>query len=264
MHPFLNIFGLKFPSYGLSIVIAILLVCFFAYRSIRRDKSITNDDAPVEYLVAIVSICMISFLLGAKLLYIIVTYDFSEIAKSISEFDFSFMTGAGLVFYGGLIFGILGAFGAARCAKVDLLRLERHIVPFIPLGHAIGRIGCLLCGCCYGMEYNGIGAIYYKSSLLALPSDVGFFPVQPLEAILDVGIMIFLLSYTKKERPRGNVLFMYLLLYSVIRFITEIFRGDAHRGIYAGLSTSQWISIALLLICLIRLFITKAHEKKVN
>ncbi len=258
MYPFLEVFGKRIPSYGLCLITGIILVSFLIYRRIRKEH------LRPEFLLLILAVCLISFVLGAKILYILVTYGIPDIVSKINHADFSFIKGAGMVFYGGLLFGIPCTLLAARCVRIDLLAMEKHIVPFIPLGHAIGRVGCLLGGCCYGMEYSGIGAVYYPNSLMNLPSDVGFFPVQLLEAVLDIGIMLFLLSYTKKERPRGNVLVMYLLLYSVMRFITEFFRGDLHRGIYLGVSTSQWISIAISVFCLFRLFSTKTRAKKVN
>jgi len=261
LYPFLNLFGLKIPCYGLSVVTAVIVVCFLSYMSIRRDKSITEEDAPVEYLMVIVAACLVSFIIGAKLLYILVSYELSDVFESIAEGEFSFLVEAGLVFYGGLIFGLAGSLIAAKITKVDLLGLERHIVPYIPLGHAMGRVGCLLGGCCYGMEYSGFGAVYYENSLAGLPSDVGYFPVQPLESVLDLCIMVLLLVYTKKERPKGNVLFAYLLMYAIMRFVTEFFRGDAYRGVYWGISTSQWISIALAALFFLRVIFKKYVRK---
>ena len=264
MFPFLNIFGARIPSYGLCIVIAIVLVCILSYRRIRRDENILPQDAPFEYLLLLVPVCMFSFLIGGKLLYVMVSHKMSYLAEKIGELDFSFLGGPGLVFYGGLIGGLLGTFGVAKLVKVDLIGLERDIVPFIPFGHAIGRIGCLLGGCCYGMEYSGPLAVYYENSLVGLSPDVGYFPVQPLESVLDLIIMGVLLAYSKKKRRRGDVLFLYLLLYAVMRFTTELFRGDAYRGVFSGISTSQWISIGLAVIFVLRLIFMKVRMKKLE
>lgn len=262
MHPFLTVFGRQIPTYGLCLVAGIILTCFLSYKSIKRNER--NTGAPVRYelLLVIVAVCLFSFILGGKLLYIAVSYDLTDIAYRIRNMDFSFFAEAGMVFYGGLIFGILGSLVAAKITKIDILGIERHIVPYIPLGHAIGRIGCLLGGCCYGMRYDGFGAVYYKDSLLGLSPDVGYFPVQPLESVLDIGITIMLLYYSKKKRPRGNILFAYLLMYSIMRITTEHFRGDAHRGIFSGISTSQWISIGLIILYLLRMVFQYYSEKK--
>ncbi|MBQ7096855.1 MAG: prolipoprotein diacylglyceryl transferase [Clostridia bacterium] len=262
MLPFLNILGVKIPTYGICLIIGIFLSSLMAYHSIKKDKTITKEKVPPEYLLIILVICIFAFIVGARLLFILVTYDISYIVEQISKPNLSFITqNSGMVFYGGLIFGIIGALIAAHFTKIDLLEIERHIVPYIPLGHAIGRIGCLLGGCCYGMRYSGFGAVYYKHSVIGLPPDVGFFPVQPLEALLDIFIMFIMLTYTKKTRPKGNVLSFYLLLYAIMRFITELFRGDSFRGIFSGFSTSQWISIGLIVFFFTRLTILRICKK---
>ncbi len=265
MLPFLNILGAKIPTYGLCLVIAVFLSCFLIYRSIKSDKTITKENVPPEYLLIILVICIFAFILGAKLLFTLVTYDISYIIEQTARLSFSFITqNSGMVFYGGLIFGITGALIAAHFTKIDLFGIEKHIVPYVPLGHAIGRIGCLLGGCCYGMKYSGLGAVYYKHSIIGLSPDVGFFPVQPLEALLDIFIMFILLKYAKKPRHRGNILSFYLLLYAIMRFLTEMFRGDSFRGIFSGFSTSQWISLGLIVFFFARLTILKLCKKKVD
>ena len=265
MLPFLNILGAKIPTYGLCLVIAIFLSSFLVYRSIKGDKTITRKSVPPEYLLIVLVICIFAFIVGAKLLFFLVTYDISYIAQQIKELNPSFITqNSGMVFYGGLIFGILGALIAAHFTRIDLFGIEKHIVPYIPLGHSIGRIGCLLGGCCYGMEYSGFGAVYYKHSIIGLPPDVGFFPIQPIEAVFDIFIMLILLLYAKKPRGKGNILSLYLLLYAVMRFITEMFRGDSFRGIFSGISTSQWISLGLAVFFLLRLAILRIFTKKVD
>ena len=155
---------------------------------------------------------------------------------------------SGLVFYGGLIGGIVGGILGIKVAKINTQLVERSVVPFLPIGHAIGRIGCLLAGCCTGKEYDGIFAIHYPSTVSELSAEQGYFPVQLLEAGINIIISITLIIYSKKQKPKYSILFLYLLLYSVMRFCLEFLRGDEIRGIYFGLSTSQCISILLLLV----------------
>ena len=264
MHPYLHISQLKIPTYGLCLAFAVVLCSFLIYRSLKKDKSITKEAVPPEYLLVILAVCILSFVFGANLLYILVTYNFSYLLEKIKNLDFSFTKQMGMVFYGGLISGIFGALVAAKCTKINLLSLEKHIVPYVPLGHAIGRLGCLLGGCCYGMKYDGFCAVYYKTPIVAsLSPNTGYFPVQPMESILDLCIMAILFIYAKKQRRRGNILSLYLLLYAIMRFTTEIFRGDAARGLFSGISTSQWISIGLAAFFFIRIIYLKISSKKV-
>ncbi len=251
MFPFVDLGFVKIPTYGICMVIGLFLAAGLMLWRTRKT------DVCCEDLIAIQAVCLASCLFGAKFLYIVVTYSPDEIMGYIMKGDFSFIGRSGLVFYGGLIFGIIGTLLMAKALKVDLLGIEKHIVPFIPLGHAIGRVGCFLAGCCYGMEYSGPLAVYYPKAPLKFMDfpefGVGYFPVQLLESLLDLVIFGILLVYTKKERQRGNVLFAYIMMYAIMRFCTELFRGDAVRGIHFSVSTSQWISIVLIVLFFARL-----------
>ena len=89
------------------------------------------------------------------------------------------------------------------------------------------------------------------------------FPTPLLEAVLNLILFFFLFLIREKKVLRGALIFVYLLSYAVIRFSIEFLRGDAVRGIWLGLSTSQWISIGLLIFSLggiVRMIIKKREE----
>ncbi len=262
MLPFIDLGFIQMPTYGLCMIVAIYLA---AGLMLWRSR---HSNVPTEYLIIIQISCIVSFVIGAKVFFIFASYSLVEIFQFIAEGDFDFIVNSGLVFYGGLIFGIIGALGVAKLLKVDLLGIENHIVPFVPLGHAIGRVGCFMAGCCYGMKYDGPLAVYYPEIMYEfiegpIPG-VGYFPVQLVESVLDIVIFVILLFYVKKERPRGNVLFLYLLMYAIMRFCTELFRGDEIRGIHFNISTSQWISIALIAVFVARVIYHKVKNNKLN
>ena len=249
MYPYIKIFSLALPSYGICMLLGYALVYVLALiRSKRKYKPLQWED-----LLAVTSAVLCSALLGGYILYMIVTYP-----KELLSGDFSVLTQGGVVFYGALFGGVAGALIAIKILKINISVFEASVVPFIPLGHAVGRIGCALAGCCYGMEYYGPFAIYYPADnpLYYFNPTVGHFPVQFLEAILDVVIMIILLIFLRKNRRKFDTVFLYLALYSVMRFCTEMLRGDEIRGVYEfNISTSQWISIGLIVICILRLVI---------
>lgn len=110
-----------------------------------------------------------------------------------------------------------------------------------------GRIGCFCSGCCYGMEYNGFGHIVFSNTPYA-PIGVSLFPSQLVEAFLNLIIFMVLAFLYKKYSNSYKIVSLYLILYSIVRFILEFFRGDAIRGFLFGISTSQWISIVLFII----------------
>lgn len=241
MFPYLNLLGRTAGTYGICMALGFLLAGALSVKSYKKQGHPPED----VYIVAAVAVAVA--LLFGNGLYIIVTYPAEYILTCIQKWDFSFI-GGGIVFYGGLIGGIAGGFLGARIARAKAGHLLCAIVPYIPLGHAVGRIGCLLAGCCYGMEYTGPLAVYYPNSILNVSPDQGYFPVQPLEAGVNVLICLLLLQIRKHIRDKGLLLPIYLMLYSVCRFSLEFLRGDRHRGIYFGLSLSQWISVGILLV----------------
>lgn len=247
MYPYIDILGRRIGSYGLCMILGFGLVIFL---SMRRGKrfGVASED------IWIVGATVVAFaMLGGGLLYVWVTFPLEVVIELIMAGNFEPLLG--IVFYGGLIGGAIGAIVGAKIAKCPMGNLLPSVVPFIPLGHAIGRIGCLLGGCCYGMEYDGPLAIHYPHSLLGLPPEQGYFPVQPLEALCNVAIFAVLFTMEKRMRKRWDILWTYGVMYAVCRFTLEYFRGDAHRGIFSGVSLSQWISIGLLVICVIGLCI---------
>lgn len=236
MLPYINIGSYKVPSYGVCMTIGIIVACIVTYIRLK-SKGGTIDSV---LMVAAVSIVMA--LTGAKLLYIIVSYGIDRLFREICAGDFSGFENTGLVFYGGLIGGVIGALVAIHTNNYDFHSFAYAAIPCIPLGHVFGRIGCLFAGCCYGQQYNGLFAVhsaFVESSIL-------LFPIQVVEAMLNLILFMILVIYAKKHQDGVIILSLYLLLYSIIRFILEFFRGDIVRGLYQGLSTSQWISCLLL------------------
>ncbi len=242
MFPFINVFGKDISSYGVCMALSIILVVCLAVRWGRKTK------VPFENYLIIASFTVIFFLFGASLLYILVTWSLPQIFSFIKNGDYTFLKNIGLVFYGGLISGVFGALLGCKISKTSIYIAEESIVPYVPLGHSIGRVGCLMAGCCNGMEYNGIFSVSYINPIF--PDLVGksFFPVQILEAIINVVISFLLLSFRRRKRKTCYLLFLYLFLYSFSRFFIEFLRGDIIRGLFWKLSTSQWISVFIILI----------------
>jgi phosphatidylglycerol:prolipoprotein diacylglycerol transferase len=121
--------------------------------------------------------------------------------------------------------------------------------PGIALGHAVGRVGCLLAGCCYGRPTDLAWGIVFSDpfagSYVGTPLNVHLHPVQLYESGAELLILAALLLMEKRGRAfPGRTFWGYVLLYAVSRFIIEFFRGD-ERGMLLGVSTSQFISLVL-------------------
>lgn len=240
MYPYITILSKNISVYGIFMFLAILTVFLFSFKRIKKHNVCIDD------MLIIAAFSLLFGLTFANLLYVLVSYPISEIAEYVISGKFELL--GGLVYYGGLIGGIFGAILGTKVAKTQTSIIERNVVPLLPVGHAIGRVGCLMAGCCNGIKYDGVFAVHYPNSVTGLSPHQGYFPIQIVEALFNILIAIFLIVYSKKERPKYNILFLYLLLYSVVRFSLEFFRGDLARGIYLNISLSQWVSIILFLV----------------
>ena len=151
----------------------------------------------------------------------------------------------GFVVYGGIIGGILAGCLYCYIKKTDFWKYFDLVMPSVALAQGFGRIGCLLAGCCYGHETNSIFSITFQNSDFA-PNHVALIPTQIYSSILDFlhfGILLYIAQHKKKD---GQVAACYLIFYSIGRFVLEFFRGDLIRGSVGMLSTSQFISLFIL------------------
>ncbi len=167
----------------------------------------------------------------------------------------------GLVFYGGFFGAAFTIWRFAKARRVPPWHLFDFTLTALPLGHALGRIGCTLNSCCHGFPYNGPFAFTYPAHstawwyqveyLKTLPPSAlhahPLFPVQPLEALANVGIYLILnIAYRRPHRD-GAITALYFALYPMARFFLEFLRGDkAERLVWLGLTSAQWISLGLL------------------
>lgn len=235
----INVLGLTIPLYGICMMFG--FVGTVAWACLRATQiGISADD-----MILVAAVIIGGAVLGGKIIYIAVSYSPSKLWDMICNGDFSFAGNGGLVFYGGLLGGIAGAIIGVKIAKCPLRKLDDCIVPLIPFGHAIGRIGCHFAGCCYGCAYDGLFSVSY------VHVNHPCFPIQLLESLANVLLGAFLLRLSKKSQHSNWLLQYYLISYAILRFLLEFLRGDAQRGLFCGLSTSQWISVALFAVAVI-------------
>ena len=127
--------------------------------------------------------------------------------------------------------------------------------------HAFGRIGCFLGGCCYGIECD-FGFVY-ENALVESANGVRRFPVQLVESGFEFLLFALILFMFIKGIQKHRLFLWYLFIYSIGRFILEIFRGDEYRGFVGFLSTSQFISVFIFAVSLILLIRTDIKHKKI-
>jgi phosphatidylglycerol:prolipoprotein diacylglycerol transferase len=144
----------------------------------------------------------------------------------------------GLIFYGGFILATLAVIVFARVRGLPLLRVGDFTVSALPLGHAMGRIGCFLNGCCYGAPTDVPWATYVADAMRH--------PVQLYEASFNF-ILYAVLHLLLRTARTGQVVAVYLMSYGTWRFLIEFLRGD-DRLRTGGLDAAQLISLGLILI----------------
>lgn len=262
MLPTINVLGKEMSMYMLSGVLGALLSGFVMYLMVRD-----RDDIRKDQLLHIALAAFAGLFVGAHILYGITNYKkimwvFGHLSIVTESFDNLFYVlndiFGGMVFYGGLFGGIIGGYWYVKCMKLDFWEYMDIFVPVIPLMHAFGRIGCFMSGCCYGIE-SEFGFVYHNS-IVAEANGVRRLPVQLIECIINLIIVIVLIKISQRGIKKSGVLWIYGILYSIVRFTLEFFRGDLIRGVYLGLSTSQWISIVFFTVSVIMLL--KLRSKK--
>jgi phosphatidylglycerol:prolipoprotein diacylglycerol transferase len=152
----------------------------------------------------------------------------------------------GFVFYGGLLLATLVAVWFGRRYRMRFGLLADTIIPGVALGHAFGRVGCFFAGCCYGCETQLPWGVTFPAGSEAGLVGGPVHPTQLYEGGLEVAIFAALLVIRSRKRYHGQVLLAYAGLYAGARFAVELVRGDLQRGTWAGLSTSQWASVIVL------------------
>jgi len=259
MLPYLNLFGLNIPMYGLLMAVGVILAfCVALPRSKRLGQTI--------YDLIIVAACALGLgIFGGQLLFTFTAFTWDQILEFARTGQWNMLINSGLVFYGGLIGGLLGGFIGCAIAKVSFWDSLYAILPTVPLAHAIGRVGCFCVGCCYGCETTLPIAVVYTNAPGGAPLGVPLLPVQLIEAVLNLILFTAMMLYEKKyygKHPRLYLICIYGIGYAIIRFVLEYMRYDSIRGSAFGLSTSQWISILILAVSLVCLLVLHLKKKK--
>lgn len=250
----------QISGYGACIGLGALLCFILAYYRAKKIYAINPDVLINAGLVG-----LIAGLLGAKIMYWITV--FPSFMKDPWFYVRNF--GSGFVVYGGLITGILAPIVYLKLIKKEsfLDKLDLAVAS-IALAQGVGRIGCLLAGCCYGQEipdgawYSFIGITFAGVEGCEAPAGVSLIPTQIISAVGDFLLCGFLIFYARRERFRGETSVFYILLYAVGRFFVEMLRGDEIRGFVGPFSTSQFVSILMVVLAVVLFFVFRKMNLK--
>ena len=247
-----NFFGRSIHWYGICIAMGFLAaLCVLQY---KRNYARMNK----EQIFDIGIIAIFGGIGGARLFYVVQFFhQFSGDLWKIFRID-----QGGLVFYGGFLTAVAILWIYAKVKKLSFARILDMYAPAIAIGHAFGRVGCFLQGCCFGKPCSW-GVVYpwksapaerfpdylapVKSAVEGIPS-VPIAPVQLIEAAGNVLLFFLLLKLFRYVKKTGQIAAAYFAMYGIMRFLLEFLRGD-HTDSILGFTPSQFIGLFIMLPC---------------
>ena len=246
MYPKLIDLGpLPIHTYGLLLATAILVALSMMAHLAESDGLSRKRAWDLGFVIVVSSI------LGAKILLVLTSWDYYLSAPS-RLLSLEFLQ-AGGVYYGGLVGATLGSAIYVRMTpEFTFWRVADTAAPAIPLGQAIGRLGCFAAGCDYGSPSDLPWAVTFTSGyahqVVGVPLHVSLHPYQLYESVGALSLCLILYWLFKRRAFYGQTFCQYLIGYGVLRFLLEFFRGDIDRGfLFDGLfSTSQFISLLIV------------------
>jgi phosphatidylglycerol:prolipoprotein diacylglycerol transferase len=244
--------GKTISAYAVCAIVGgvfISLFCALQCRFPRKKGGKVPDKQDILFMLLFAAFGMF---IGAKIMYAVTSINFIydgtlNFFQNLWEWV-KLIAGGGLVFYGGLIGAAVGGLIYVFHYKIPVSESVDIAFVGVPLFHAFGRLGCFMGGCCYGMEYHGLFAVTFPAKNIGgAPAGVELLPIQLIEGGLNLILWGILFAVYRRTSRRWLTTGLYLGCYGVMRFILEYFRGDMIRGHLGVLSSSQVISIFIVL-----------------
>jgi phosphatidylglycerol:prolipoprotein diacylglycerol transferase len=220
--------NLLVPGYVLPVAISLLLALSFPVTAHLRDKSQRHQYYFLQ------GITLIGAIFGAKLSVLFGDYHWPW--ASVNDWRQVLWSGRSIT--GALIFGFLFAEAAKPMIRYAMPPNDRFAT-LLPFTIGIGRIGCLIAGCCGGLPYNGWGALRGADG-------VSRYPTQAIEIVFQFTVGVIFISLLKREILFGRLFSLYLILYGVFRFGTEIIRDTPK--FFGGFSGYQALALLMIFI----------------
>lgn len=247
--PLLGPTHLALPTYGVLIALAVLAGWFWFMRNAGRE------GLPLDRAASAALWSLLAAIVGGKLGLALVEYD-RYLLEPSNMLGTGFLQAAGLI-WAAVLAALATLIGLSWRWELPLGRLLDAAAIPVPLSQAIGRMGCLMAGCCFGDRCHAPWAIVYHSheahARTGVPLDTPLHPAPIYEALWCVLAVLPILLLARRWRRRpGEVALLYCTVYGAGRFFIEFARGDTARGLWfdGALSTSQLISLAVVPIAL--------------
>jgi phosphatidylglycerol---prolipoprotein diacylglyceryl transferase len=229
-----NIGPVDIRWYGIMVVLAVVAIVAITLVEARRMKVVS------DHVYGFAAWAIISGIFFARVFHIIDHWSYyMQNPGQIVGFE-------GVAVYGA-VFGVLLAIGLyCYFKKLSVWQIGDMVSPGALVGMAIGRVGCVLNGCCYGLPNNSAISITYTNPASYAPINVAMYPTQEFHIIWDLMAFGIVWALRKKIKPQGSILLLYLALYSAGDLTIRMFREGT--PFMFGLQEAQLIGIAGLLI----------------
>lgn len=262
MRPIL--FSIDFPfigelhihSYGFMLALGFIVAITIA---VRESQRVGLDPEKILNLIMFV---LIFSIVGARLFHCIVFYE-SYLTDPLRIFK---LWEGGLVFFGGFIGGVSVTIWYCWYSGMNFWTVGDLVIPLVALGLSFGRIGCLCAGCCYGKPVNPdfpFAMIFSDPSGIGI-KDTPLYPTQLISSLNAFGIFLLVWFLRKRKQFEGQLLAIFLVIYSITRSLIELLRDDP-RGFVElfslRVSESQLVSIVMILIAVAMFAILPRRQK---
>lgn len=251
MHPYLGTIptpwgGVPIYTYGVLVAAGVLLGLWYA----RIYASHAGIDPERIWNLGIYMV--LAGLAGAKLWFVLSSAGYYWHHKS-EIFALATIQSGG-TFYGGFIGALLVVVLYSYFQRIPLLGLVDSYSAGLPLGHAIGRLGCFAAGCCYGKATFLPWAVTFTNpraaQLVGTPLNIPLHPTQLYEAAAEFLNFFILVALARRQRFRGEIFATFILLYGIERGLIEFVRGDPGRTLFLRGRFSLMQVVSFALICL--------------
>lgn len=232
----LKIGPITLHSFGLLVILGFMAGTFLAAR-LARERSL-----PGEAFLDAAVVMLFSAIAGARLLFVLLNWKHysANPLQAVSLWE------GGMSFHGGIAAGVLSGIWFMRRRGIALLPMADAAAPALALGYAIGRVGCLLNGCCHGGPTHlpwAISGAFCKDGAPGLT----YHPAQAYAALISLGLCAGLMYAYRRPHRAGQVMALYAAGYSIYRFAIEGVRaGITADVILLGLTEAQLFSILSL------------------
>jgi len=221
--------------YGIFIALAIVVLVLWMLWQVKKGANLSYDTIFTGVLVGIPSGIIIS-----RLLHVVDRWDY------YSQNPGQIIGGAGLTAYGAILGAALAIWIYSKFSHFKFGYVADLVAPGIILAQAVGRVGCTINGCCYGIPTSlPWGVIYTHPNSLA-PLGVATHPATVYEIIWNLIVFGVLFKLRGRFKPDGSLFLIYLSLYSLWRVGTDFLREGT--PFLFGLHQAQIIAIIVLAI----------------